>query len=108
MRKKIKTLDEFAVAIHKDYVALDKKVTKIERSIRRDMATKTELNGVKFAVKELQEDVQHINENMVTKADLSIAIRDEFNRSEHGKRIENLRVRMERVENKLDLVDQPL
>jgi hypothetical protein len=100
MRKKIKTMDEFAGMIHKDYMALDKKITKMGRE---QGGMKLELNGVKFAVKELQEDVKHINENMVSKADLAIAIRDEFNQSEHGKRIENLRDRMERVEDKLDI-----
>ena len=99
MRKKIKTLDEFAVAIHKDYMALDKKITKVElAAIRRDVVTNVELGGVKFAVKELREDVQHIKEVMVTKADLVSAIRDEFNQSDHGKRIENLRERVEVLE----------
>ncbi len=103
MRKKIKTMDEFAVMIHKDYMALDKKITGEIKTVRRDMATKVELDGVKFAIKELQEDVKNINENMVSKADLAIAIRDEFNQSDHGKRIENLRFRMDRVEDELGL-----
>jgi hypothetical protein len=107
MRKKIKTIDDFAVMIHKDYMVLDKKVTRMGKELvgvdGKVNSMKSDIGGLKFAVKELQEDVKHINENMVSKADLSIAIRDEFNQSHHGKQIENLRVRMDRVEDKLDL-----
>jgi hypothetical protein len=70
-KKKIKTLDDFAAAIHKDYLTIDEKVGKIHDemvTIRDEMVTKGEF-------KEVRDDVKRITDAMVSKADLEETIR---------------------------------
>ena len=104
-KNKINTLDEFAAAIHRDYVAISEKMaTKDDiQSIRGEMATKLELGEVKMTLKHIQEDVKQITDNMVSKAGLENTIRDEFGKSDHAKKIEKLHERVSRIEEKLGI-----
>jgi hypothetical protein len=102
-KKKIKTLADFAAVIQKDYGALSEKITTVEQSISGKMATKVDLDGVKATLKDIREDVKYVKEYMVSKTDLESAIKDEFGKSEHGKRIDDLRTRVEQIEHKLGI-----
>ena len=98
-KKKIKTLDDFAAAIHEDYLTIDEKVGKIHHemvTIRDEMVTKGEF-------KEVRDDVKRITDAMVSKADLEETIRDEFGKSRHAKHIEDLRSRVGHIEEKLGI-----
>jgi hypothetical protein len=77
-KKKIKTLDEFAAAIHTDYLTISKQMATKEdiRQIRNDM-------GIGF--RDLHADVKMITEVIVSKADLTEAIREELDKSSFAK-----------------------
>lgn len=109
IKKKAMTLEDFAAAVHQDYLA-----------IRKDMVTKKDLE--RFATKEdlfnlgqkmvtreefreLQSDVKMITDSMVSKADLSEAIRRELDASPFAKasKVKDLSERVLRVEEKLGI-----
>jgi hypothetical protein len=90
------TLEDFATAVHEDYLA-----------IRKDMATKADLwpmqrdiKTLDTNVRELRSDVKMITDSMVSKADLSEAIRRELDASPFAKasEVKDLNERMLRVE----------
>jgi dsDNA-specific endonuclease/ATPase MutS2 len=106
-KKKPMTLEDFAAAVHKDYLAISK-----------DMATKTDLD--RFATKhdlydlsqkmvtreefrELQSDVKMITDSMVTKADLASTLGEELAKSEYAHQLEDIRNRVNVLENKLGI-----
>jgi hypothetical protein len=104
-KKKPMMLEDFAAAVHKDYLA-----------IRKDMATKKDLE--RFATKEdlfhlgqrmvtreefgeLRSDVKMITDSMVSKADLANTLGEELAKSEDARHIEDLRNRVDNIERKL-------
>ena len=105
------TLDDFAAAIQRDYLALGKKMETGFRSIREDMATQEEVRKIRnemathAALVEVRDDVKRLNEIMVSKADLGETIRRELDTSPYAREAEvkDLRERLLRVEEKLDL-----
>jgi hypothetical protein len=107
-KKKPMTLEDFAAAVHEDYLA-----------IRKDMATKKDLE--RFATKEdlwpmqrdirtldknvrdLRGDVKNITDAMVSKADLANTLREELATSPYAKQIEDLQTRVNVLESKLGI-----
>ena len=98
IKKKPMTLEDFAGAIQKDYLA-----------IRKDMATKDDLYalGTKMVTREefreLRSDVKMITDTMVSKADLASTIAEELGKSEHERKIEDLRTRVNVLEQKVGI-----
>src|ERR1700680_803746 len=95
-KKKLMTLEDFAMAIQKDYAA-----------IRKDMATKGDLYALsqKMVTREefrdLRSDVKMITDTMVTKADLANTLGEELAKSEYARHIDDLRARVGVLEQKL-------
>ena len=110
-KKKQMTLEHFAAAIQNDYLALGKKMESGFQSIREDMASKEDVRKLRndmathTALVDVHEDVKRLNEIVVSKADLSEAIRRELDASPYAKEAEvkDLHERLLRVEEKLDM-----
>jgi hypothetical protein len=106
--KKPMTLDDFAGLIHKDYIALRKEV-------HRDMAeTKDTVKALdkkisyvqaemRTGFKQVNSDIKNITDTMVSRADLASVIADEFAKSSHGRKLDNLEVRVEVIEDKVGI-----
>ena len=110
-KKKMKTLDEFAAAIHADYLTISKQMATKEDilQIRSEMATKEDIrqirNDMGIGFRDLHADVKMITEVMVSKSDLTEAIREELDKSSFAKEkdVAELRDRLMRVEEKLGM-----
>ena len=95
-KKKPMTLEDFAAAVHKDYL-----------EIRKDMATKADLWPMQRDIKtldknvrELRSDVTMITDTMVTKADLASTLGEELAKSAYARRIDDLHARVNALEQK--------
>ena len=98
-KKKAMTLEDFALAIQKDYLA-----------IRKDMATKADLWPLERDIKTLdanvrgmRDDVKMITDTMVSKADLANTLAEELAKSPYARQIRNLETRVHAVESKLGM-----
>jgi hypothetical protein len=74
LKKKAMTLEDFAVAIQKDYLSLRKDVAAGFAQVRTEMATKDDLQALRD---ETKKEFAGIREQMATKEDLS-AVSDRF------------------------------
>jgi len=110
-KKKPMTLEDFAAAVHKDYLDIRKEMATKEdiRELRSEMATKSELYALSQKVVTREEfrgihsDVKMITDSMVSKADLEALREDLLHEMRHGNPIEGLRERLEIVEKKLGI-----
>jgi hypothetical protein len=98
-KRKPMTLEDFAVAIQKDYLA-----------IRKDMATKADLWPIERDIKtldgnvrDLRNDVKMITDTMVSKADLANTLAEELAKAPYARQIEDLRTRVNVLEGKLGI-----
>ena len=99
-KEKIKTLDDFAAVIHKDYLELHKEIGEMGGRfwpIERDLKTLTSQVG------ELRADVKQVTDIMVSKADLANTLGDELAKSIYGRQIDDLRSRVDILEAKLGI-----
>jgi len=96
-KEKIKTLDDFAAAIHQDYLEIRKEMGAKFWPIERDLKTLTSQVG------ELRADVKQITDVMVSKADLANTLGDELAKSIYGRQIDDLRSRVSILEAKLGI-----
>jgi len=104
-RKKVKTLDDFATAIHGDYVRLHRDVAAGFRDLRAEMATKDDLRQLRSETgtgfRNVHADLKMITDVMVSKADLTQAIKDEIGKSEYAKQTDDLCERVRQLEQDL-------
>jgi hypothetical protein len=108
-KKKPMTLEDFAAAVHQDYLTMSKSMA-TKADLRR-FATKDDLFtlGQKMVTREefreLRSDVKMITDAMVSKADLAETVRRELDASPYAKETEvkDLRERLLRIEEKLGL-----
>jgi hypothetical protein len=103
------TLEDFAAAVHKDYLDIRKDMATKEdiREIRKEMATKNDLWPIQRDIKtldknmrELRSDITMITETMVSKADLASTIGEELAKSQHARHIADLQGRVNVLEHK--------
>jgi hypothetical protein len=108
--KKPLTLDDFAELIQKDLAGTKDDI----KAIRAEMATKEDLKNelwpirrdiktLQGDVRDIRGDVKNITEMMVSKADLTNTIADEFAKSSHGRKIDDLQGRVEVIEDKVGI-----
>lgn len=110
-KKKAMTIDDLAVAIQRDFLAIRKDMaTKADiRAIREEMATKHNLFELsqKMVTREefrnLQSDVKMITDVMVSKADLEALREQLLHEMKYGKFVDGLLERLEVVEKKLGI-----
>jgi hypothetical protein len=95
-KKKPMTLEDFAAAVHKDYL-----------EIRKDMATTNDLWPLQRDIKtldknvrELRSDITIITETMVSKADLASTLGEELEKSQYARHINDLQARVNVLEQK--------
>jgi hypothetical protein len=109
-QKKPMTLEDFAAAVHRDYLALTKDMVRKSdiRQIREEMATKADLWPMQRDIKtldqnvrDLRSDVKMITDSMVSKADLANTLGEELGKSEYARHIDDLRNRVDILERKL-------
>lgn len=104
-KKKPMTLEDFAAAVHEDYLTIKKHMATKEdiRDVRAEMTSMRVATGA--ALRDVRDDVQRLNEIMVSKADLAETIRRELDASPYAKEadIKDLAKRLLRVEEKLGL-----
>jgi|SRR5580658_10486945 hypothetical protein len=94
-KKKPLTLDTFAALIQKD---LSRMATKDELwPMQRDIKTLT------TQLKEVREDVKHITDNMVSKADLANVLGEELAKSAYARQLHDLQGRVNLLEERLGI-----
>jgi predicted nucleic acid-binding Zn-ribbon protein len=92
--------ERFTRAIQNDFKNLDDRVARLGGKVD-DLDGKVTRIGKDVA--EIREDVKNLNDLMVSKTDLRDAVREELDRSRQARDIDDLRVRMVRVEERLGL-----
>jgi len=106
-KKKAMTLDDFAVAIQKDHIALRKDVATGFAEIREEMATKEDIRQVRAEVgigfRNLDADVKMITDAMVSKADLANTLAEELGKSPYARQIQDLQTRVNVLETKVGI-----
>jgi hypothetical protein len=111
-KKKSMTLEDFATAVHKDYLEIRKDMATKEdiREIRKDMATKADLWPMQRDIKtldknvrDLRSDVTMITETMVSKTDLANTLGEELAKSQYARHIDDLQARVHVLEQKLGI-----
>jgi hypothetical protein len=93
------TLEDFAAAVHEDYLAISENIaTKDDLwPMQRDIRTLT------AQLKEVREDVKHVTENMVSKADLANTPNEELAKSAYARQLNDLHRRVNVLEAKLGI-----
>lgn len=109
-KKKPMTLEDFAVAIQKDYRSLRKDVAAGFAQVRAEMATKDDLQALRA---ETRKEFVAIREQMATKEDLaavsdriSVAkeqLQEQISGLRYAREIDELRARVNVVESKLGI-----
>jgi hypothetical protein len=111
-KKKPMTLEDFATAVHKDYLEIRKDMATKEdiREIRKEMATKADLWPMQRDIKtldknlrDLRSDVSMITDTMVSKADLANTLGEELAKSQYARYIDDLQARVNVLEQKLGI-----
>ena len=104
-KKKPMMLEDFAAAVHQDYLAIRKDMA-TKKDLER-FATKDDLYGLsqKMVTREefrnLHSDVKMITDSMVTKADLANTLAEELAKAPYARQLEDLRTRVTALESKL-------
>ena len=109
-KKKAMTLEDFAIAIQKDYLSLRKDVAAGFAQVRSEMATKDDLQALRD---ETRKEFAAIREQMATKEDLaavsdriSIAkeqLQEQISGLKYAKEIDELRARVITLESKVGI-----
>jgi hypothetical protein len=106
-KKKAMTLEDFAVAIQKDYLSLRKDVAAGFAQVRAEMATKAELRllrrEMEIGFKNVNDDVKMITDTMVSKADLANTLAEELAKSPYARQTKDLESRVNVLEGKLGI-----
>jgi hypothetical protein len=104
-RKKPMTLENFAAAIQRDFSTLRDDMTAGFSTIRAEMTSMRDKMATHAALREVRDDVQRLNDIMVSKADLAETIRRELDTSPYAKEtdVKDLRERLLHIEEKLGL-----
>ena len=98
-KKKPMTLEDFAGAIQTDLACMATK-----DDIRKDLwPMQRDIKTLTSNLRDVRNDVKMITETMVSKADLASTIAEELGKSEHERKIEDLRTRVNVVEQKLGI-----
>jgi len=104
-KKKPMTLDDFAVAIQKDHMALRKDMAAGFAKVRDEM--KEEVRQVRAEVgigfRNLDADVKMITDAMVSKADLANTLAEELAKSPYARQIQDLQTRVNVLETKVGI-----
>ena len=100
--KKPMTLGDFAAAIQTD---LARMATKDDiAGLRKDLwPMQRDIKTLTANLRDVHHDVKIITETMVSKADLANTLAEELGKSEHEKKIEDLRTRVNVLESKLGI-----
>jgi hypothetical protein len=106
-KKKAMTLEDFAIAIQKDYLSLRKDVAAGFAQVRAEMATKAELRllrrEMEIGFKNVNDDVKMITDTMVSKADLANTLAEELAKSPYARQTKDLESRVNVLEGKLGI-----
>lgn len=106
-KKKAMTLDDFAVAIQKDYAALRKGMATGFAEIREEMATKEGIRQIRaemgIGFRNVDADVKMLTDAMVSKADLANTLAEELAKSPYARQIQDLQSRVNVLESKLGI-----
>jgi hypothetical protein len=104
-KRKAMTLDDFALAIQTDYMALRKDVAAGFAHVREEMATKEDIRQIRaetgIGFRNLDADMKMMTEAMVSKADLASTLAEELAKSPYVRQIEDLQTRVNILESKL-------
>jgi hypothetical protein len=105
--KKQMTLEDFAVAIQKDYLSLRKDVAAGFAQVRAEMATKAELrllrSEMQIGFKNMNDDVRMITDTMVSKADLANTLAEELAKTPFSRQIADHETRINAIESKVGI-----
>jgi hypothetical protein len=109
-KKKAMTLEDFAVAIQKDYLSLRKDMATGFAQVRAEMATKEDLQALRD---ETRKEFALIREQMATKKDLSAVsdrisvakdqLQEQISGLKYAKEIDELRARVNTLEDKVGI-----
>jgi dsDNA-specific endonuclease/ATPase MutS2 len=106
-KKKPMTLEGFAAAVHKDYLAISKNMaTKADLdrfASKQDLYDLSQKMVTREEFRELQSDVKMITDTMVTKADLTSTLGEELAKSEYAHQLKDIRDRVNALESKLGI-----
>jgi hypothetical protein len=106
-KKKPMTLEDFAVAIQKDYLSLRKDVAAGFAQVRAEMATKAELrllrSEMQIGFKNMNDDVRMITDTMVSKADLANTLAEELAKTPFSRQIADHETRINAIESKVGI-----
>jgi hypothetical protein len=69
-KKKVRTLDDFAAAIHGDYLAIREEMAIGFQAVGAEMGSIRDTMATKAELREVRDDVKRITDAMVSKADL--------------------------------------
>ncbi len=105
LKKKPMTLDDFAMAIQKDYTSLHKDMANGFEVLRKDMKENTDTLRAEMGMgfRNIGADLQMITDAMVSKADLARTLADELARSPYTREISDLSARVTALEEKLGI-----
>jgi len=99
------TLDDFAVAIQRDYTALRKEMasgfTEMHEEIKENSRQLRAEMGIGF--RNLDADVKMLTDAMVSKADLANTLAEELAKSPYVRQIADLQTRVNALESKLGI-----
>jgi len=116
-KKKLMTLDDFAVLIQKDLSRMATKADLARFATKDDMTAfvtkdhlknrlwpiERDLKTLTSQLKEVKEDVKQITDNMVSKADLANTLGEELAKSSFARQLNDLQTRVNVVEAKLGI-----
>jgi hypothetical protein len=104
-KKKAMTLDDFALAIQTDYMALRKDVATGFDHIQKEMATKEDIRQIRaetgIGFRNLGADMKMVTDAMVSKSDLANTLAEELAKSPYARQIADLQTRVNILESKL-------
>jgi hypothetical protein len=102
-RKKPMTLDDFALAIQKDYTTLRKDMAAGFAEFRAETKGDIQLlrNETGIGFRNLNADVKTMTDAMVSKADLANTLSEELAKSPYARQIQDLQTRVNMLESKL-------
>jgi hypothetical protein len=104
-KKKAMTLDDFAVAIQKDYTALRKDMAAGFAHVREETKEQARQLRAEMGIgfRNLEADVKMMTDAMVSKADLANTLAEELAKSPYTRQIADLQTRVDVLESKLGI-----